>query len=304
MWETVELRELRVFITLAEELHFGRSAGRLGLTQSRVSQSLRELERKLGGQLFHRTSRRVALTPLGERFRDALEPAYDGLVRVLESTYSANGSLEGTLRLGLLYPTAGGPHMTAIIAAFERRHPGCEVRLTEIMLDDPLGPLRRGEIDVMACRLPIDRPDLVVGPTLSTEPRVLEVARDHPLAGREQVSIEDVADYHVAPMSGYPEEMLAAVIPHRTPGGRPIRRRRLRHSPRTAYEFEALVARGSIVHPTVPSFAEYFGHPDIVHVPIHDMPPASTGLVWLRRTSDPRLREFVRLTRDVLATAR
>src|SRR5919108_430328 len=181
MWETVELRELRVFLTLAEELHFGRSAGRLGLTQSRVSQSLRELERKLGGQLFHRTSRRVALTPLGERFQAALEPAYDGLLRVLESTYSANGSLEGTLRLGLLYPTAGGPHMTEIVAAFERLHPGCEVRLTE--------------------------------------------------------------------------EMLAAVIPERTPSGRAIRRRRLRHSPRTAYEFEALVARGTIVHPTVPSFA-------------------------------------------------
>jgi DNA-binding transcriptional LysR family regulator len=65
MWEAVELREIRVFLTLADELHFGRSAERLGLTTSRVSQSLRALERKLGGPLMHRTSRRVALTPSG-----------------------------------------------------------------------------------------------------------------------------------------------------------------------------------------------------------------------------------------------
>ena len=74
MHETVELREIRVFLTLAEELHFGRTADRLGLTQSRVSQSLRALERKLGEDLVHRTSRRVALTAPGERFRPRSVP--------------------------------------------------------------------------------------------------------------------------------------------------------------------------------------------------------------------------------------
>ena len=70
MWESVELREIRVFLALAEELHFGRTAQRLGLTQSRVSQTLRQLERKMGGQLVYRTSRRVALTPFGRDFRE------------------------------------------------------------------------------------------------------------------------------------------------------------------------------------------------------------------------------------------
>src|SRR5919197_5792 len=84
MWQTIELHELRVFLTLAEELHFGRSAERLLLTSSRVSQVLRQLEHKLGGQLVHRTSRRVALTPLGERFQTEVRAAYDGLARVLE----------------------------------------------------------------------------------------------------------------------------------------------------------------------------------------------------------------------------
>jgi predicted DNA-binding protein (UPF0251 family) len=74
MWETIELREIRVFLALADELHFGRAAERLGVTQSRVSQSLRTLEAKLGERLIHRTSRHVALTAAGERFSPTSPP--------------------------------------------------------------------------------------------------------------------------------------------------------------------------------------------------------------------------------------
>jgi DNA-binding transcriptional LysR family regulator len=70
MWHTIELRELRAFLVLSEELHFARSAERLGLTQSRISRTIRDLERKLGVELAHRTSRRVELTAAGERFRE------------------------------------------------------------------------------------------------------------------------------------------------------------------------------------------------------------------------------------------
>src|SRR5919197_251261 len=158
MWQTIELHELRVFLTLAEELHFGRSAERLLLTSSRVSQVLRQLEHKLGGQLVHRTSRRVALTPLGERFQAEVGAAYEGLTSVLERTHAAG------LRLGLLSLTSGGPHLAAIIDAFEKHHPACNVEISEVPLTDPLGPLRRGEIDLMSTRVPLRRPDIVVGP--------------------------------------------------------------------------------------------------------------------------------------------
>jgi DNA-binding transcriptional LysR family regulator len=299
MWEAVELRELRVFLVLAEELHFGRSAQRLGLTQSRVSQSVRELEAKLGGELVHRTSRHVSLTSLGERFRDEMGAAYGELARVLERAQAANRSLQGTLRLGLLAASSGGPHLTAIIEAFERGHPECEVQVSEVFFTDPLGPLRRGEIDLMATRLPIKQPDLVVGPTLMREPRVLAVATDHPLAGRERISIEDLGHYPVAPITDEPKELIDTVIPRKTPGGRQIRR--LRRRPTTPHEVTALIARGRIVHPTTPSFAEYFGHPGVRYIPIADMPPSSTGLVWRRRASDPRLRAFIATARELLS---
>lgn len=302
MWSTVELREIKVFLTLADELHFARAAERLHVTPSRVSQTLRELEAKLGGELLSRTSRSAALTKLGEQFLAEVQAPYEELTRTVKNTASANRALEGALRLGLLAASSGGPHLTAIIEAFERAHPACDVRVSEVFFTDPLGPLRRTEIDVMATRLPIEQPDLVVGPVLAREPRVLAVAADHPLAARERISIEDVADYPVAPITDSPKELIDAAFPRTTPAGRRIRR--LPRRPKTPHEVTMLVARGKIVHPTFPSFAEYFGHPSIKYIPIADMPTSKTGLVWRRRDSNPRLRAFIRVARDVLAARR
>jgi DNA-binding transcriptional LysR family regulator len=299
MFSAVELREIRAFLTLAEELHFGRSAGRLQLTPSRVSQTLRELEAKVGGQLLSRTSRRVGLTPLGERFLAEVGAPYHELSRALERAVDDNRSLDGALHVGMLAASSGGPHLTAIVEAFERLHPQCEVRLSEVFFTDPLGPLRRSEIDLMATRLPIKQPDLVVGPTLLREPRVVAVAGDHPLANRDAVSIEDIAGYSVAPITDTPKELIDSVIPRVTPSGRRIRR--LSQRPKSPHELTALVARGKIVHPTVPSFAEYFGQPSITYIPITDLPASESGLVWRRRDPNPRLGEFVRVTREVLA---
>jgi DNA-binding transcriptional LysR family regulator len=150
-------------VTLAEELHFGRTAERLQLTSSRISQTLRDLERKLGGRLVSRSTRRVALTPLGVRFLADVGPVVEQLSDVLERTHAANRTLEGTLRVGLLAANSGGPRLTEIIEAFERSNPACEVIVSEVFFTDPLGPLQRGEIDVMATRLPINQPGITVG---------------------------------------------------------------------------------------------------------------------------------------------
>ncbi|MEU4197396.1 LysR family transcriptional regulator [Kribbella sp. NPDC026611] len=295
MEPTIELRELRIFLVLADELHFGRTAVRLGLTQSSVSQSVRALERKLGGELAHRTSRRVTLTVLGEQLRAELQPAYTHLLEVLERARSANGELDGVLRLGI-YGVAGGARLRSIVAAFEERYVGCHVEISDLPIANPLEPLRRGEVEVIAMRLPLDQPDLVVGPVLTREPRVLAVAADHPLAARDRVSIEDVADYAVLPMNAEPREMLEALIPRQTPGGRPIRR-----LPRTAgsvFQVSELIARGQIVHPTVPAAVDALGSRGIVYVPIADLPHSRTALVWRRRSTAPRLREFVAVARE------
>jgi DNA-binding transcriptional LysR family regulator len=297
MWADVELREIRAFLFLAEELHFGRSAERLGVTQARVSQILRELERKLGQQLMHRTSRQVALTPAGERLRDEIGPAADQLSDMLRRFEAARETLEGTLRVGIVAGPSGGPPLLAVVDKFTAAHPGCAVDFRDVSLADILGPLRRGEVDMLAVRLPLDEPDLAIGPTLSHEPRVLAVNRDHPLARRSDVSIEDVADYKVAWFDTVPKALEEALVPAQTPDGRPIER--LRRPIRNLSELAMLVAQGDIVHLTVPSMADYWG-PGIAYIPVIDMPESSEALVWLRRNSDNKVREFARIARETL----
>ena len=155
MWETAELREIRVFLALAEELHFRRTADRLGLTQSRVSQSLRSLEHKLGVELVHRTSRRVALSPAGERFREEISGAYGELVAaLLRQTREVGLGVAGELRLGAHNAAAVGASLLGVIDAFEAANERCAVQVVELSFGDRFDSLRRGEIDLMLTRLP------------------------------------------------------------------------------------------------------------------------------------------------------
>jgi DNA-binding transcriptional LysR family regulator len=303
MWQTVELRELRLFLTLAEELHFGRTAEKLQLTPSRVSQSLRGLEQKLGAQLVHRTSRRVELTPFGKRFLADVSPAYDQLAGVLERTNVAARSLEGTLRLGLLSGPAGGPHLVEIVREFEALHPESNVEVIQIAWEDPVGRLRDNDVDLMATWLPLEQPDLVVGPTLTRQPRVLAVARDHSLAKRDAVDVEELADHRTLRFEDLPQELRDAVAPSRTPGGRPIPATRTPSGEHALLELPVRLARSELVFPTVPSAATYMGERDLVFVPIKGMPPIRSALVWRRPARDPKLREFIRVAREVLGRA-
>jgi len=296
----IELREIRVFLTLADELHFGRTAEQLGLTQSRVSQSIRALETKLGVQLVQRTSRRVALTAAGEQFRVRVAPPYDRLLEELARSSSA-ARLDGVLRLGVSYAAAVSPNMLKVIESFEASHPGCRVEIVELPFRDRHAPLQLGQIDLMITRLPIDQPDLVSGPVVTREPRLLAVARDHPLAARASVSLEDIGEYRVAAINDIaPKELADSYVPPKTPSGRPIKR--LRTPVRDFSELVLLIARGRIVQPTVASAASRFSHPNVACIPISDMPQAETALAWQRRTNDPRLLALIKFAREQLSS--
>lgn len=156
MWSAIELREIRVFLVLAEELHFGRTAARLGLTQSRVSQSIGALERKLGAQLAHRTSRRVSLTPVGERFQREAGSALAGLEAVLRE---ASDRLASPVRLGVVSAAAIGPQLRSIIQKFETAHPDSGVQIVGLPFADRFGPLRRGDVELSVTHLPLNQPD-------------------------------------------------------------------------------------------------------------------------------------------------
>src|ERR1700735_2673416 len=169
MWSSVELREIEIFLTLAEEQHFGRTAERLTLSQARVTQAIQTLERKLGGKLFDRTSRSVRLTALGEFVRDDVGRAYSELLAALQRSSARAGTVLGTVRLGI-YRNAlnAGPHLTEIVRTFTQAHPACAVELVDVgSMADSLASLRSGHVDMITARLPLSEPDITVGPVLA-----------------------------------------------------------------------------------------------------------------------------------------
>jgi DNA-binding transcriptional LysR family regulator len=194
----LELRELRLFLALADELHFGRAAERLGLTTSRVSQSLASLERKLGGdRLIDRTSRVVTLTQAGAALRAELRPTLAELDGALDRA-RVRAAGPGIVRVGVLNAASGVTVLNRAIERFEAIHDGATVRLCTTQFNDRLGLLRRGDVDLTVTRLPLEQPDIEIGPLLSEgDARVLMVAADHPLALRSEASVEDLADYPV-----------------------------------------------------------------------------------------------------------
>ena len=303
MWQSVELRELRLYLALAEELHFGRTATKLGLTQSRVSQSLADLERKLGVTLVHRTSRRVRLTPEGARFRVDAEQALIALDDILRATQEAAVQLRAPLRLGVVTPGQVGHRLRSIIADYEAAHPHSQVQFVGLPFTDRFGPLRRGDVDVMITSLPLRQRDLATGPVLTRQPRLLAVARQHPLAQRSEISIEEVADYRVGNLDiAGPPELLQEMSPLHTPQGRPILRSE--RALRDPAELLLAVAAGQIVQPVLAAFAATYQHPEIMYLPITDLPPARTVLAWRRDTRSRALQELLRLTTAGLKTAR
>jgi DNA-binding transcriptional LysR family regulator len=294
----MDLRELEIFLVLAEELHFGRTAERLYLTQPRISQTIRALEDRIGGKLFERTSRRVGLTALGEHLRDQLRPGYEQIQRALSGAADLAKGVSGVLRLCVPTYSMAGPSFTEIARAFQSRYPACRLVVTEEFPGD-FGRLRQGAYDLMCQRQPISEPDLTIGPRLSLDERILLVHVGHPLAERGHATLEDLGDWTVVSRAGIPARMYDEFFPATTPSGRPVRR-----GPTITMSSDVLhlVARGDIVHPTVSSFTTYYRHPDVTHVPLVDTPPTESVLVWLTDRENTAIRAFAAVAAEVVGS--
>ena len=292
----MELRDIEIFLALAEELHFGRTAERLRVSQARVSQSIKQQERRIGGALFERTSRSVRLTPLGERLRDRLAAGYGEIMAGIEEAAAAARGHSGTLIVGTF--DTQSQEIAAVLDLFRQRHPGCELRMREVLPTDPFGGLRAGRVDVAVLWLPVREPDLVVGPELFTESLVLAVAPDHPLAGRDHVEMEDLGDHPVVyPDGPIPDYVWEAHTPAVTPSGRPIRR----GAPvATLAEAFTVIAGGGVVSPIGAYSAGSRVRSDITFIPITDGPVMRYAPVWRSAGETPLVRAFLRAARDAV----
>ncbi|WP_406452951.1 LysR family transcriptional regulator [Streptomyces sp. NBC_00876] len=292
---SVELRDIEIFLTLAEELHFGRTAERLHLSQARVSQSISRQERGLGGALFDRSTRTVTLTPLGRRLRDDLRPGY-GLIRkaLTRAADSARGC-SGAVRLGVMGVLPS--ELTWLVDDFGARHPDCGVEFVEYHFSDPLARMRAGEAAAQLMWLPVPEPGLRAGPVVLTEGRVLAVAAGSDLAARARVSLEDLAGRTLPdPGTRTPEEWFRAMCPERTPGGRLVHRG---PQARTFHEVLALVATGRVVCPLNAHVSRYYAYPGVALVPIEDAPLTEWALVLPESAPAPHVQAFVETAREL-----
>ena len=261
----MERREIEIFLTLAEELHFGRTAQRLLVSQARVSQTIARLERQFGVALFERTSRRVALTPVGAALYADVRAGHDRIERGVAAAIAAGRGITGVLTVGLEAP-AVAELAAAVFTRFRKHNPGVEIVFRETGFTDPLDLLRTGEVDVAVTNAPVDEAGFEEGPVLHTEPAVLAVARGHRLATRTAVTLDDL-DGEVVFRAG------RRAAPYRRDPEPP--------TPATLLDLMARVAAGEGVCPLAAHAADYFARPTLAMVPFAaGSPPVRWVLCW------------------------
>ncbi|MFF5536602.1 LysR family transcriptional regulator [Streptomyces cinerochromogenes] len=285
----LERHELEAFLTLAEELHFGRTAERLHVSTARVSQTIAKLERRIGVPLFHRTSRRVELSLVGRQLQKEVGPAWSRITDAFERAVDAGRGVTGLLRVAFNGPAAG-QLLVGAAQAFRARHPDCEVQIREARLPEVLPWLRHGEVDIALTCHPIHEEGIATGPVLVREERMLTFPTGHPFPRRATVSVEDLARVTVLQI---PETLPVSPredrTPQRTPAGRPITRG---PSAQTFNEILTLVGAGEGVFAVGAHARRYFARPDVAYVPFEDAEPVEWGLVWLADGAISRIRAF------------
>ena len=182
----LDLRLVRCFTVVAECQHFGRAAQALHLTQSSLSRQIDRLERQVGARLLDRTPRGSRLTEAGEVFLPlALE--------VLGSASQASARARAAARpVRVVIGYTGNVIVTTAVRELRHRHPEADVHLQHLGWNDVPAALLEHRVDVAVARLPFPADGLHVTP-LYDEPRVLLVPRDHRLAGKESVTLDDIA---------------------------------------------------------------------------------------------------------------
>jgi DNA-binding transcriptional LysR family regulator len=187
----MDLRQLRQFVMLAEELHFGRAAERLAMTQPPLSISIRGLEEELGVQLFERTRRRVALTHAGTTFLQEARALLERASSAVEIARAAHRGESGRLAIGFMAASAY-TLLPPLLREFSAHFPRVRLDLRELTLPQQFEAFRRGDIDVALLRPPVADPHLEAE-ILLEEPLILALPAKHRLLARSRISAKNLA---------------------------------------------------------------------------------------------------------------
>ena len=276
----MELRTLRYFVAVAEELHFGRAAARLHMSQPPLSRAIKGLESDLGAALFHRSAAGVTLTPAGTALLEEARSLLGQADRVRVRVAAAAGV--ATLTVGILGDSTD-PGATRLAAAYRRRHPGVEVRVRETDLTDPTCGLRAGLVDVALTRGPFDETGLTVC-ELRADPVGAVLRADDPLARRDHLKAADLAGRRWFQFPAGTDPIWQSYWN----GGEP------REGPvvRAVQEcLQAVLWNGTVGMTPL-------GHgqrEQLAVVPLLDMAPSRVVAAWNKTDANPLIRSFVRI---------
>jgi DNA-binding transcriptional LysR family regulator len=199
----VELRHLRYFLAVAEELSFTRAANRLYIGQPTLSQQIRALEKSIGGPLFYREQAGVRLTAAGVALLAPARRALAGVQDAIQAGRDATAVPETVLRIGLCY--AAGTITEPVLGAYRTLFPRVRLAFRELTRPAVCDDLTDDRVDVAITRLPLD-PERLAWHTLRREPRILGVAAGHPLADAAEVHVEEILHLRM-PRLGPPDDV-------------------------------------------------------------------------------------------------
>ncbi|MEU9662547.1 LysR family transcriptional regulator [Streptomyces chartreusis] len=285
----LDLRKLRYFVAVAEELHFGRAAERLHIAQPVLSRQIRSLEDELGAEVFDRGRRGTLLTPAGKQL---LEDAVPLLASAQALVRRVKSSAQGTQSLTIGFMP--GITVTPAMVAFTAHHPNVNVRLLRTTWEDQVAVLLDGRADVGIVRLPIDRQGLVVR-SLFREPRVVMVPVGHRLADRRSVTVKDLAAEHLLQDPDAVPEWRDVALELQS-GERP--EVPVIHQVEEKLE---LVAAGAGICVLPLSTANFYTRPDVIPLPVDDLGPNEVALAWVAARRSPLIRDFAAAAADTLA---
>ena len=286
---------LRYFVAVAEELHFGRAAARLSMSQQPLSRQIQRLESEVGVRLFERTTRRVTLTPAGEVFLEETRKTLDALDKAVGAARQAERGEVGTLRVGYT-ATALYNLLPEVVRSFGESFPGVRLDLAEMGSAELEAAILAGDVQAAFLYGFAGGPG-VESVVLRDERIVVALPEGHPLAGRDAVSLRELAG---EPFVFYPR--------HRGPGLYD----RIIGFCREAGFSPDVVQEAAHEHTVIGLVASWvgvalvfdcmrkLGRSGVVYRPIADVDASvELGLLWRADDPSPSLRAFVDLARDI-----
>ncbi len=297
----MELRQLRYFIAVAEELNFRRAAGRVFISQPALTHQIQFLERELGAQLLVRDRQRVRLTPAGEMFLQKARSAVVAAQEAVAAAQSGHHQQQSILRLAVPDWLTGSP-ISHLVASFTARAAHVDLRELEIDTLAAVAALKLGELD--AAFVPFGGEDK----TLERLPvcraaELLSVPRNHPLAALDRVTLEDLAQERILfrPREWNPGtfDRMKALL---TQAG--IYERSLVYPPPEVSHYSAarwseIAARRRILHF---GFSWFPVHPDYVWRQLSPTPWSVIDLVWLSSNDSQALQLLIDHCKDRAVT--